>query len=695
MSRADDIEHLRARLNGKRWVWAERPTLLHDRSDRAGQCPCGCESWSGEPAELVVPAPASGELDDAVAALVARSPSVGRQPIAARWTDDARSSVTLTVDAWDRGALLVETIPGPELLIDRWTGARHHRDEQSELDGSLAAFDRLKRSELVEHIIVPRRTYREQLVAMVARPKVLGVFGGARGGKTQTLAEMAEDAWFELGGKGVRFWWVAPELGDTIRAVNKLILGEAIKGGRYGEHRPALFPASLLASYPGERNPDPDSVLEQVKRRKPIRMIDGSVIELRYAGRGGALGDTEAASKKGGNLKGDAPAWIGVDEGAEIMSSSTWHTLIQRTTDSGGRLVTATTPKVGSPLKNLVYDAGKDLAANDGQYLTAYVHLSMLSNPWITPRNADTTIATLELEPNGADLVAQDVHGKWLVPGARMWEHFDEEAHVVDWPRRDLVGFRIDGRALVNITPIAAASFFADTPARLDRYGGQDFNGRGHCTVVVQIWCPEDLDISNQENWVCFVEDVVIKAGEPSEAARFLATQAGAMRCLPHDYFKGLAISCDVSGAQDRTAESATGNVQSMFTQCDEFVRRGFDMRPYHRSAASGKPVHVERLAKQAVLHRLMRRHDLGQSGPRYAAGEQGLPPSVRLVIRRGSCPELVKGLREQARNDHGFLRKRSDTRDDRISDPVDALLYALWPVFSDTLASSYEISYE
>ncbi len=175
-----------------------------------------------------------------------------------------------------------------------------------------------------------------------------------------------------------------------------------------------------------------------MKRRTPITLVDGSEIELRYAGRG--------ESKEGGNLKGDAPAWIGVDEGAEIMSSVAWHTMIQRTTDSGGRLTTATTPKVGSPLKHLVYDEGKDLAANDGEYLTGYVHLSMLSNPWITPKEAKRTIDTLMLEPNGADLVAQDVEGKWLTPGQRMWEHFDERVHVIDWHRRDLEGYLLDGR---------------------------------------------------------------------------------------------------------------------------------------------------------------------------------------------------------------------------------------------------------
>lgn len=620
MAHEDDLDQIRRRLEGKRWLWVERPTLLHDRSTRVGQCPCGCESWSGE-------------------------------------ADD------------EKGSWIVETIPGPELLIDRWTGTRKSRADQSEIDGSLAAFDRLKaNAELVDHVYMPRRAYPSQLRAIEAKPKVKGIFGGVRGGKTQALAEEAGDEWMALGGRGVRLWWVAPELADTMRAIRKLVTGEAIKGGRYGESRPALFDRRLVADWP--------RTLEQIKRRKPITLVDGTEIELRYAGRG--------ESKEGGNLKGDAPAWIGVDEGAEILSSVAWHTMIQRTTDSGGRLTTATTPKVGSPLKHLVFDEGKDIAVNDGVYLTGYAHLSMLDNPWIQRREAQRTIDTLLLEPNGADLVAQDVEGKWLTPGQRMWEHLDERVHAVIGASRNVEDYEIDGRLLRNITPMVAGAFFTRSTARtLDRVGGQDFNLRGHFTVIVQIGCPEDLDENDPTNWVVYVEDEVRKAGEPGEAARFLASQAGAYRQLANNYFAGLAIACDSTGAQDRPTESITGNVRSMFTFADEFIRHGFDMRPCHRSEA-GKPVNPEKLAQQQILHKLMRRHDLGQDGPKYKSRDHGLPPSTRILINRARCPQLLKGLREQTCDERGFLRKRSDTRDDRLSDPVDALLYVLWALFAD-----------
>lgn len=631
MSRADDIEALRRRLDGKRWAWIERPTLLHARADRAGQCPCGCESWSGEAED-------------------------------------------------ERAALLYETIPGPELLIDRWTGARHLRSDQSELDGTLALFDELKRTaDCVEHIYMPRRCYREQLLAITAAPKVKGIFGGSRGGKTQALSEEAADVWFELGGPGVRLWWVAPQLADTMRAVRKLVTGEAIKGGRYGETRPALFPRQLVADWP--------ETLEQIKRGTPITLVDGSVVELRYAGRG--------EGKDGGHFKGDAPCWIGVDEGAEIMNPTAWHELIARTTDSRGRITTATTPKAGSPLKHLVYDEGTDLAANGDAYLTGWIRLTMRHNPWIVPVERERTIATMLLTPNGADLVRQDVDGEWVIPGERLWEHFDESAHVLkEWHRRDLEGYKLDGRKLFNVTELVTSNFFSGTASTsLWHVGGQDFNGRGNVTAVLQFWCPEGLDPTIHANLVVYVEDVVVKAGEPREAARFLANQAGAMRQIQHDYFRGLAISCDASGAQDRTATSVTGNVHSMFSPAAEYIKAGFDMRACHRTD-NDKPANPEKLAQEIILHGLLRRNDLGQLAPRYAEGDPSLPPSIRFLVNGPRCPELVKSLQEQARNDRGFRRKRSDTRDDRLSDVIDAVLYGLWPHFSEIKQPSASVQW-
>ena len=621
MAREDDVAVLQRRIEAKRWVWIDRPTLIHGRALVAGQCSCGCQSWSGEAAE-------------------------------------------------DRAAQLLETLPGPQVLLDRWTGKRIRRAAQSELDGTLKAFDDLKLE--AEHVYLPRRCYQKQLEVIEARPKLKGLFGGARGGKTQQLAEELVDAFVELGGPGVALWWVAPQLADTMRAIRKLITGEAIRGGARSETRPALIPETLIVEYPESE--------EQIKRHKPIVLADGTLILLKYAGRGGSAG---SKGKDGGNLQGDATPWIAVDEGAEIMNPAVWHTLIQRTTDAGGRLVTATTPKVGSPLKHLVYDEGDEIAANSEVYLTGYAHLSMLDNPWITPKDAQWTIDTLLREADGEELVKMGIYGQWIVPGARMWEHFSDDAHVVIGPWRDIERYRMDGRPLRNITPMAAGAFFSNTTSSLIRIGGQDFNERGHYTIIVQVGVPEGLDEGDPENWVWYIEDEVKKAGEPWTAANHLAKVAGKMRQQSASYFANMAIACDSTGAQDQPTESATGNLATTYTQADAFVRAGFDMRPCHRSA-KGRPMNPEKRAQQAILHKLMRRADLGQDAPRYHAKEAGLPPSTRLLINKSRCPELIKGLKEQARNEKGALRKRSDTHDDRISDPVDGLLYVLWAVMSD-----------
>ncbi len=631
MTRDEEIALAQAENDAPDLVWIERPTLIHGRATGPGCCPCGCGSQSG-------------------------------------------------ADPQDFAAILVETRPGPVLIFDRHTGVRRYRAHRADgtprTEQELAEFDELKAACRV--VVLPKRCYPKQLLAIEARPKVKGIFGGVRGGKTEALAEELIDVWIELGGPGAVTWWVAPEMAGTLRAIEKLITGKAIRGGAAPEVRPPKLPVFLVLS-----SPDPSSkprALEQIKRRTPIVLLDGTQIELRYAN-----------ANDGAGLKGDNVIWIGVDEGAEVDSDEAWAIMIQRVTDSGGWVSTATTPVVGSPLKHLVYDEGVDLAAandsgsaNGAEYpLTGYVRLSMADNPWVRPREVEIQRGIALKQPNGEDRVRQDLDGEWIVVGQRMWEHFDETKHVVLGPWRDVERYDIDGRQLVNITRFAARKFFDRTDADLERVGGQDFNFRGHFTVVIQVGCPEGLDRHDPENWVFFVEDEIRKAGEPYVAARFLATQAGAYRGLDHDYFKGLAIACDPSGAQDSPGESASGNVHTTYTLADAFIKHGFDMRPCHLTA-KGKPKNPGKVDNQSLLHMLMRRRDVGQDAPRYQRREDGLPPSTRLLINKSRCPELIKGLREQTRNERGFLVKRSDTYADRISDPVDALLYIVWALLAD-----------
>jgi hypothetical protein len=622
VTRDEAIDLARAESEAPDLVWVERPTLLHGRATGPGTCPCGCGSQSGD-------------------------------------------------DPQDYAAILVERRPGPVLIIDRHTGERkyraHRADGTPRTEQELADFDALKPACSV--VELPKRCYPKQLLAIESRPKVKGIFGGVRGGKTEALAEELLDVWIELGGPGVVLWWVAPEMAHTLRAIEKLITGKAIRGGANPEVRPPKLPPFLVLS-----SPDPSSkerTLDQIKRRKPIVLLDGTIIELRYANAG-----------DGASLKGDNVAWIGVDEGAEVDSEDAWAIMIQRVTDSGGWISTATTPVVGSPLKHLVYDEGQDLAANDTAAndrtyanLTGWVHLSMRDNPWVPPREVEIQRAIALKQPNGEDRVRQDIDGEWIVVGQRMWEHLDEARHVVTGPWRDVERYEVDGRPLENITPYAARAFFRKTQADLTRVGGQDFNLRGHFTVVIQVGCPEGLDRTDPDNWVIFVEDEVRKAGEPYVAARFLANEAGAYRGQDHDYFRGLAIACDPSGAQDHPTESASGNVSTTYTQADAFIRMGFDCRPCHLTA-KGKPKNPEKLAQQAILHMLMRRPGL--------SSVETSRLSTRILIHKARCPDLLKGLREQTCNERGHLVKRSDTYADRISDPVDALLYILWALFSD-----------
>lgn len=629
MTREEQIELLQREHEAPEWIWVERPTLLHDRATGPGVCPCGCGSQSGENPDMFA-------------------------------------------------AVLVETIPGPVLVLDRRTGARKYRDRWGDgrprTPDEIADFDAMRPQ--CEEVYLPRRCYGKQLRALKARPKVKGVFGGVRGGKTETLSEELVDVWIERGGRGVHMWWVAPELADTLRAVQKLVTGQAIRGGANPEVRPAKLPSVLVMSSP---EGDAERQLEQIKRRKPIVLIDGTIIDLRYAKRG-----------DGGPLKGDNPIWIGVDEGGEIDSSNAWNVMIQRVTDAGGWITTATTPVIGSPLKELVYDNGTDIeeaAANGSAYgLTGWAHLSMRDNPWIRGKDVEEQIATLRKQADWTWRVAQDIDGQWVVHGQRMWAHFDEQIHAVEGSSRDVSAYSIDGRMLVDITERAAPTFWHRSDADFRKgVAGQDFNARNNYTEVAKIAHPAGTDPNDPSNWVVLFLDEIATPGDAWDAARRLAQSAGDDLGLDGDHFAKLAISCDPAGAHDQVPDGDNDNVVLAFGPARAFETQGFDCRPCHRSR-SGRPKHPAKYDQCTVMHSLMRdRAKDSEHADQYPGGVavHGAPPRTRFIVHKHRCSELLRALRQQVSTPQGIPFKRSNTASDVLSDPMDAALYLVWPLFN------------
>ena len=54
-----------------------------------------------------------------------------------------------------------------------------------------------------------------------------------------------------------------------------------------------------------------------------------------------------------------------------------------------------------------------------------------------------------------------------------------------------------------------------------------------------------------------------------------------------------------------------------------------------------------------------------------------------RLIVRETHCKKLIHSLTTQESDDKGLPLKESGTASDRLSGPVDALLYGAWGIFS------------
>jgi len=477
-------------------------------------------------------------------------------------------------------------------------------------------------------------------------------------------------------------WWVAPQLADTLRGIEKLVTGKTIRGGAQPEVRPAKLPFCLVATYPSGPK---ERALEQIKRRKPITLFDGTTIELRYANAG-----------RGAPLKGDNVTWIGVDEGAEVKDGDAWTVMIQRVADAGGWVSTATTPVAGSPLKHLVYDEGDNLQEKPGAVLTGWCHLTMMGNPWIRPNEVELQRQTCLRQPDGPEKWKRDGLGEWIIPGHVMWDYFKEPLHVIMGSWRYLhETYRVDDRRLIDITEQAGAEFFDGTDSDLSKgLGGQDFNDRGHFTEIIRVAHPEGTDPRDKENWVVVFLDEVRKRGDAWTAARWLS-KCGVMRGADPQIYQNLAISCDPSGAQWRVPEANSENLHVAYAMADAFNRAGHDCRPCNISV-NGNPKNPGKYEQCALMHMLQRdRSELHPDDYEDGVARPGVPPRTRFLVHGQFCPELVKSTKEQVKTDRGVPYKRSDTVSDRLSDPIDAALYIIWALFAaDAFDQGVELDY-
>lgn len=532
-----------------------------------------------------------------------------------------------------REAERFETREHLDVLIDRATGVRRLRKPHN-----AEAFDRV--AQHAERVLMPVRCSEEQLPAILDRKhKVIGAFGGNRAGKSETAKEFLVDRWAEFGGKGSQFWWVAPSREKTQVGVRKLVTGE--RTNRFA--RPA-FPPELVRYYPKNELQVPQCII----------LVDGSRIPLKYAGR------------RGGNLKGDSAIAIVLDEGTEVNHQINWTILVNRTMESGGQLLTSTTPVAGHWLKELA-DQGIEYSAltpeleATGRIQRVTLTLSCLRNPWISEKNVQETIESLG-GPNDMR-VKREVLGQWVAEGNRLWRHWHPPDHMIEG-----VGITPEEFGYTNITPIGARHLFPQG-ARLDMLGGWDCNDFPQSLVLGYLAVKNGEESNDPDKWVLLILDEVVQPATIEQWAEFLVLRAGVMRGRPKGWLEKLSIIADKSVCY------ANARVNRLGEGADADVLRRFGMLVRPPAYQNDQPWNPSIRDRVNNIHRLM--HE-------------------RRVRIHGRCRKLLEAIEGQIADERGLPVKVTKTASDRLSGPADAFGYLAYAVFHNaTTAPKAEMQWQ
>jgi hypothetical protein len=521
-----------------------------------------------------------------------------------------------------RFAIAVDTIEHIDLLIEPREGTRvlkqalptaRDREEFDELAAEAKLF------------YLPRRVSRAQLKAMRCKAKVLAIFGGVRAGKSSYIADDILDEGLMHGGHGSQLWWVAPTLEKTEIGLRKLVVGEAI--GRGGNRRKVapLLPSELVRYVPSSTRAD----------RKYIEAVDFTRWHFKYAG------------SDGGNLKGDPPQQVVMDEACEVVHRENYGEILRRIMESDGRLLMATTPKAGHWAKEEVYDRGVHVDDWKPGDHVAWIHITCFDNPWVSERMIQDTIDTIK-DPQE---IRREIYGEWVGSGPLLWRHFDESEQIITDS-----SYRLPrDMGLVDITQDTIERFYlGQRPAR---HLGQDFNLHPMCSVEIQVaHHPKD---PKRTPIVIVPDEVVGKVGTIYEH----------MDALERRGYAGSGVSCDATGAQFNSYRLAHGIKDKNSTQAKEMRRRGFICKPC-RISSSGNAANPSQLEKVNPLHRLMMERITLSDGTQ-------LP---RFLIHSRAAKTLI-ALRTQESDDRGNPAKESNTVSDRVSGPTDALCYGVFPL--------------
>ena len=530
---------------------------------------------------------------------------------------------------------LVDRIADLDCLIDSETGVHVLRHEVGDED-----FDAVASG--VRHVEVRIPCHPAQVALIRSCLPLTETRGGARAGKTRIAVWWLFRQWL-LRGHGVdadhdepaKFWWIRE---DTEKLYEYAILPLL-----------QLWPAEVFAGKPPT----------ETTRKPKLRLVDGSSIAFRHANFSGG--------KAGTNLRSASVEAVVVDEKSAIHNQENWREILNRVSQTGGPIFTATTPAAGHWSE---VDADGDDAGG-----TVYVaSVDRFQNPWITIPSLlsdmlkERLVTAVQMDEEvlpSADqveaakrlIVQPDARRSWLgqlVPaGLPLWREWSDSLIVRDGDRvRD--SLHVDGLGeLPCITAdVLGAYFVREDKARPGKiWIGQDFNVSPCVGVVLQVFGV----LHRRETWHVLAVDEVAVDGPTATYAATLAKR----------YPRAVGF-CDPTGAMP--GRHASHGAKSS-TDAAELARAGLYVQPAN-GREHGKAKHLPQKDSINVMHRLHRE---------------------RRLLVHARCTGVLEAMRTmQARSD-GTIDKVSgrNSRSDKISAFGDGVRYGVWRPFRHVLVES------
>jgi hypothetical protein len=531
-----------------------------------------------------------------------------------------------------------------ELLINPVSQVRQLRHTLS--PAGRTRFDDLKSRPGVRVLDIEIRCHEAQLEAIRSTAPTTASYGGNRAGKSMILVWRLFRRWVLRGGRGKRFWWVAPVMKKAITEGLWVIAGPMGLGG-------GVWPDEVFASL---------RPVSEEKKNPSLRMIDGSTILFEH----GNFGDAR-------NLKSANVTDAVVDEVGAIKSLSVWHQAQIRVSQSGGTVAASTTRVYGhwshEEIALRAKEAGEDLIKVmnfdlfDNPFMSyAAIWQLFLNDKTLTRKQlenqvlpaADKRAACMGLVTRAKSL--REHFGVEVASSMLMWTEWDNSLiYASERERHDRIHIERDGRrrALVNITEQVLAREWRRAykeGRRFRCWAGFDPNVRGHAAVLELFGEGRNVEeaVANSSSWTVLVSDEVQVDGSTMAMGEALFEKTGA---CPLYY--------DPHGAPGHTARG-TEHVSDA-----EVLRKiGFFAEPATgQDIRTGKVPPLAQIPSRNVMHILMQQRRF-------------------LVHQR--CVGTIEAMNQDRRKPDGRMDKRSspDSPSDFLSGHSDAVRYGLWPIF-------------